>query len=154
MFRILLTVLAITAGAAFAHAAGEKPDELTQTVVALDAALFDAYNKCDLPKLSAMVAEDLEFYHDQTGLMRGRAPFIEAIKNNICGKVRRELVSGSLEVHPLKGYGAVEIGVHLFCQTDADGKCKGPGGPARFVQLWQNNNGTWTLTRVISFDHH
>jgi ketosteroid isomerase-like protein len=142
-------------GCAATAIAGEtKASDLKATVAALDAALFDAYNKCDLEKMGAMVADDLEFYHDQSGLMRGRAPFIEAIKKNICGKVRRALVEGTLEVHPLNTYGAVEIGVHTFCQTDAAGQCKSPAGPARFVQLWQNRDGTWLLTRVISFDHH
>ena len=45
-----------------------------------------------------MVAEDLEFYHDQTGLAVGRQPFVDAIKANICGKVHRELVAGTIEV--------------------------------------------------------
>ena len=61
--------------------------ELTRTVAALDTKLFDAYNHCDLKTLGEMVTEDLEFYHDQTGLMVGKAPFLAAIQNNICGKV-------------------------------------------------------------------
>jgi len=48
---------------------------LTETVTALDTKLFDAYNHCDLTTLGAMVSDDLEFYHDQTGLMVGKAPF-------------------------------------------------------------------------------
>ncbi|HVI79849.1 MAG TPA: hypothetical protein VM715_17120, partial [Candidatus Acidoferrum sp.] len=56
----------------------------------------------------------LEFYHDQTGLSLGKGPFLAAIKQNICGKVQRELLPQTLEVYPLKGYGAVEIGVHRF----------------------------------------
>jgi hypothetical protein len=50
------------------------------------AKLFDAYNQCDLTTLGAMVSDDLEFYHDQAGLSVGRAPFLAAIKENICGK--------------------------------------------------------------------
>ena len=98
-----------------------------------------------------MVSDDLEFYHDQTGLEVGKAPFIAAIKQNICGKVQRTLVPGSLEVHPLKGYGAVEIGVHRFHHpaNSEDGV-----GEARFVTLWQNKDGVWRVTRVISYDHH
>ena len=98
-----------------------------------------------------MVSDDLEFYHDQTGLAVGKAPFIAAIKQNICGKVQRTLVPGSLEVHPLKGYGAVEIGVHRFHhpENSEDGV-----GEARFVTLWQNKDGVWRVTRVISYDHH
>ncbi len=61
-----------------------------------------------------MVEDGLEFYHDKTGLTVGKQPFLDAIKNNICGKVQRTIVPGSLEVYPLKDYGAVEIGVHRF----------------------------------------
>jgi len=35
-------------------------------------------------------------------------------KKNICGKVTRELLPGTMLVYPLKGYGAVERGVHRF----------------------------------------
>jgi hypothetical protein len=57
-----------------------------------------------------MVSDDLEFYHDQTGLSVGKMPFLAAIQQKIGGKVQRALLSGTLEVYPLKGYGAVEIG--------------------------------------------
>lgn len=123
--------------------------ELTQTVTALDTKLFDAYNHCDLKTLGAMVSDDLEFYHDQTGLMVGKAPFMEAIRNNICGKVQRTLVPGTLEVHRLKGYGAVEIGVHRFHHPGDPG----PGGEAKFITIWQDKDGVWKMTRAISYDH-
>ena len=126
------------------------PDALFTTVAALDASLFDAYNRCDLVKLGSMVSDDLEFYHDKTGLAVGRKVFLESIQKYICGKVRRELVVGSLEVHPLNGYGAVEIGAHRFSHPGdpAEGQ-----GDAKFVMLWQNTAGHWLLTRVISYDH-
>ena len=129
--------------------AGEQA-ELTRTVTELDAKLFEAYNHCDLKTLGAMVSDDLEFYHDQTGLMVGKAAFLAAIQNNICGKVERVLVPGTLEVHRLKGYGAVEIGVHRFHRA---GDAQDPGGEAKFVHVWQNKDGVWRVTRVISYDH-
>src|ERR1700730_9026264 len=86
----------------------QSSDSLFRTIASLDSALFDAYNRCDLVRLGSFVAEDLEFYHDQTGLARGRQSLIDGVRQNICGKVRRDLIRGSLEVHPLKGYGAVE----------------------------------------------
>lgn len=46
------------------------PDDLTATIRALDAEVFDAYTKCHLPKFAASFADDLEFYHDQGGLNR------------------------------------------------------------------------------------
>ncbi|WP_348268893.1 nuclear transport factor 2 family protein [Edaphobacter paludis] len=122
---------------------------LFQTVSVLDTKLFNAYNKCDLDTLGAMVSDDLEFYHDKTGLSVGKPIFIEAIKKNICGKVHRELVPGTLEVYPLNGYGAVEIGVHRFTHPGLDDDL----GEAKFITLWQNKNGIWKVTRVISYDH-
>lgn len=83
--------------------------------------------------------------------MRSRQSLVEAVKNNICGKVRRELIPGTLEVHPMEGYGAVEIGVHRFQHPNAD-KTQ-PVGEAKFMHLWQNQNGVWKITRVISYDH-
>ena len=123
---------------------------LTQTVSDLDTKLFDAYNHCDLKTMGTMVSDDLEFYHDQTGLMVGKAPFLAAIQQNICGKVERTLVPGTLEVYRLKGFGAVEIGVHRFHRP---GDEKDPGGEAKFVHVWQNKDGVWKITRVISYDH-
>jgi len=127
-----------------------QPDPLFKTIQSLDTKLFDAYNHCDLTTLGAMVSDDLEFYHDQTGLSVGKAPFLAAIKQNICGKVERTLLPETLEVYPLKGYGAIEIGVHRFHHPgDAENV-----GDARFVTLWQNRNGLWKVTRVISYDHN
>jgi hypothetical protein len=123
---------------------------LFEKIQSLDMQLFDAYNHCDLKTLGAMMSDDLEFYHDQTGLSVGKEPFIAAIKQNICGKVERTLLPGSMEVYPLKGYGAVEIGVHRFHQA---GHPEDLGGEAKFVTLWQNKDGAWKVTRAISFNH-
>ena len=128
-----------------------QPDPLFKTIQSLDTKLFDAYNHCDLTTLGAMVSDDLEFYHDQTGLSVGKEPFLAAIKQNICGKVQRELLADTLEVYPLKGYGAVEIGVHRFRHP---GRPEDGVGDAKFVTLWQNKNGEWKVTRVISYNHN
>jgi hypothetical protein len=125
-------------------------DPLYTTVAALDTQLFNAYNHCDLKALGSMVSDDLEFYHDKTGLAVGRATFVDSIQKYICGKVERTLVPGTLEVHPLAGYGAVEIGTHRFHHP---GMGEADAGEAKFVMLWRNKGGAWTLTRVISYDH-
>lgn len=126
-------------------------DKLFATIQSLDTRLFDAYNHCDLRTFGSLLADDLEFYHDKGGLMRGRQAVVDAVKQNICGKVTRELVPGTLEVYPIANYGAVEIGVHRFHHPgheDTEGV-----GEAKFIHLWQETNGTWMVTRVISFDH-
>ncbi|MGA2752595.1 MAG: nuclear transport factor 2 family protein [Terracidiphilus sp.] len=152
--RIVLALVSITLPLSLSSAqSGQglpETDDLYKTVAALDTALFDAYNRCDIPRLGFMIDENLEFYHDQTGLSVGRQPFLDAIKANICGKVHRELVPGTLEVYPLKGYGAVEVGVHRFTHPSDPTSL----GEAKFVTLWQLKGGQWKMTRAISFDHH
>jgi ketosteroid isomerase-like protein len=150
-FAVILAAFLITG-----LASAQKPlpraeqDSLTATITALDAKLFDAYNHCDLKTLGDMVSDDLEFYHDQTGLAVGKASFVDSIRNNICGKVQRTIVPGTLEANFLKTYGAVELVTHRFGPVGS----KDPGGEARSVILWQNKDGVWKVTRVISFDHH
>lgn len=126
-------------------------DDLYKTVAGLDTALFDAYNNCDLDKLGSLAADDLEFYHDQSGLSLGKQSLVDGVKANICGKVHRELVAGTIEVYPMKGYGAVEIGIHRF--THPNRPKPDTTGEAKFLMLWQLKDGVWKLTRVISFDH-
>jgi hypothetical protein len=92
----------------------------------------------------------LEFYHDQGGLTVGADTVVRQLKENVCGKVKRTLVAGSLEVHELRGYGAVQIGRHRFSSaSDPSDK----GREAKFIHIWRYREGTWKLTRVISFDH-
>jgi ketosteroid isomerase-like protein len=126
--------------------------ELDAAITALDAALFDAYNRCDLEKFSSFFVEDVEFYHDQGGVTLGKANLTDSVKKNICGKVARELVPGTLEVHHMKGYGAVEMGVHRFHHPGNEDK-EGVG-EGKFIHLWQYKDGAWKITRVISYDHH
>jgi len=128
-------------------------DDLFRTIAALDGEVFDALNRCDLETFGSFLTEELEFYHDNGGLTnRTRQSVVDDVEKNICGKVFRVLVPGTLEVYPLHGYGAVEIGVHRFYHPGRDSK--EAVGEAKFVHLWQQKDGAWKLTRVISYDHH
>jgi ketosteroid isomerase-like protein len=127
-------------------------DDLLRTISSLDGALFDAYNRCDLEKFGTFLMDDVEFYHDQGGVTLGRQNLTESVRKNICGKVRRELVPGTLQVYPMHGYGAIEMGVHRFQHPKAEDSQ--PVGEAKFVHLWQYKDGAWKITRVLSYDHH
>jgi ketosteroid isomerase-like protein len=127
-------------------------DELFQTIARLDRQVFDAIDRCDMQTEASFWAEDAEFYHDKDGLMVGGPKIVDAIKNNLCGKVKRELVPGTLEVYPIAGYGAVEIGVHRFLHPGTQDH--GVIGEAKFIHVWQLKDGHWKITRVISIDHH
>jgi len=135
------------------HQVAAPKGELFRTIASLDGEVFDAFNRCDLEKFGSFFTEELEFYHDQGGLTdRSRQSLVESVKNNICGRVYRVLVPESLEVYPMNGYGAVEIGVHRFYHPGRDRTES--VGEAKFVHLWQNKDGAWKITRVISYDHH
>jgi len=127
--------------------------DLDQAITALDAKLFDAYNHCDLKTFDSLLADDVEFYHDQGGLTLGRQKLTDSIKNNICtGDTQRVLVPGTLKIYYMKGYGAIEMGVHRFVHPKTE--AVNGTGEASFVQLWQCKDGNWKLTRVLSYDHH
>jgi len=153
---LLLAVMGLLAARADAQVPAldsiKSQEELDKAVAALDAALFDAYNRCDLEKFSSFFVEDVEFYHDQGGVTLGKQNLTDSVKKNICGKVTRELVAGTLQVHYMKGYGAVEMGVHRFHHPGhEDTEAVGEG---KFIHLWQYKDGAWKITRVISYDHH
>lgn len=129
----------------------KSQDELNKAIASLDTALFDSYNRCDLKKFSTFFTDDVEFYHDQGGVTLGRDKLTESVKNNICGKVTRELVPGTLQVYHMQGYGAVEMGVHRFHHPGHEDTEQ--VGEAKFIHLWQYKDGAWKISRVISYDH-
>jgi hypothetical protein len=154
--RFFVNAASILALAASALAVCAQPakdavstKELFGIVEALDRELFDAYNKCELSKFADLFTPDVEFYHDQGGVTRSREEVVANTKKYICGKVRRELVPGTLEAYPIKDYGAIAVGEHLFCELSS-GKCE---GIAKFVLVWQNTGSTWRVARVLSFGH-
>ena len=146
-----------------ARAAEAKSDpaarRLYDTVTELDRVVFDAYNSCDLKTMGQMWVEDLEFYHDQSGLEVSRERNLEVIRKNLCSenqnwRARRELIEGSLEVYPLNRYGAIEMGSHRFYVVTA-GKKDELTGIAKFVTVWQRqDDGGWKMSRILSYDHH
>ena len=155
MRRWLLLAAGLALGPAFA-AQAQGADALRDTIAAQDKALFDAYNACDLDTFHNYLDENIEFYQDNDDVTTTRDALEVSFKQH-CGpghvaKQRRELVPGTLEVHPIQGYGAVEMGAHRFCEVGPDGHARKCATP-RFVHLWHNDNGRWRITRVISYGH-
>jgi hypothetical protein len=120
----------------------------------LDSSLFTAFNNCDMDKVGSLFTEDLEFFHEKNGLLTTRASVIGVMKQNLCSqpgyKVRRELVKESLQVFEIKGYGAIETGEHRFFLTQKN-QPETLDGIGKFVHLWQNKDGVWRISRVMSF---
>jgi hypothetical protein len=121
--------------------------ELYDTIIHMDSVYFTAYNTCDMDKQAAIYADSIEFYHDKGGLMTSKKDILDAIKKNICGKVTRVLVKGSVEVYPIAGFGAVEIGLHKFINhAESEVASK----PDKFIVIWRLRNDKWQITRVVS----
>ena len=127
--------------------------ELYDEIAHMDSVMFAAFNAHDLEKLKSVFSEDLEFYHDKGGLA-GYAQTIEKFKklfdNNKTTGLRRDLVKGSLEVYPIKDYGAIETCLHRFCHLENG---KNDCGTFKNVMVWQLKDGQWKVKRVISYDH-
>ena len=125
--------------------------KLRELVGELDRKMFDAYNAHDVDGLMAWFTEDLEFYHDTGGLLdfaQVKTGFTNVFANN--KDIRRDLVEGTLEVYPIKDYGAIEIGTHRFCHTENG---KPDCGTFQFMQIWRIKDGVWKVSREVSYGH-
>jgi hypothetical protein len=121
---------------------------LYDTIIVQDGKLFAAFNTCDMRTLRAMVADDLQFFHDHDGLTVGRDAFMRSVSTNVCGKFTRSLEPGTAEVWPLPNYGAIEIGTHRFHHSD-----NSPDGLGKFMIVWKQTSGEWVMTQSFSYDH-
>jgi hypothetical protein len=127
------------------------PDDplLYTTILKMDSLFFHYYNTCsvNLDKYAAFYTDSIEFYHDNGGLTTSKAAIVEGTRKNICGKVTRQLIKESVEVYPIKNFGAIEIGYHSFHNSQEPNAKSTPG---RFVIVWQQICSEWKIKRVIS----
>ena len=137
---------------AFCHLnAQSAKDSLFTEIAKMDSVLFTAFNNRDVEVFKSLFTEDLEFFHDKGGLTNYNhtVNFMKEVSegNN---QLRRELIKESLEVYPVPGYGAIQIGIHKFCHLENG---KQDCGNFKFVHIWQKKNGQWKISRVVSYDH-
>lgn len=129
-----------------------QPDDqqLHDTIVKLDSIFFAAYNTCavNLETYASFYADSIEFYHDKGGLMNVKEEIVTSTKQYVCGKVTRELVKGSIEVYPIKDYGAIEMGLHKFHNNTDPSSANSRAG--KFIIIWQHKNNQWKITKVVS----
>jgi len=147
--RFLAAISAVSfsmsdAGAQDSARSGHVFDELAR----MDRQLFDAaFVNCDQATFSSIFTDDAEFYHDRTGAVFGES--VRQLRS--CPRdngVKRTLVPGSLEVYPIKDFGAIQMGRHTFTRDGEEG-----AEIAKFIHLWSYSEGRWRLSRVMSFDH-
>jgi len=126
-----------------------KPTDikLHNEILKMDTKYFNAYNSCDIKTQAEIYDEELEFFHDKGGLSTSKSDILKSLEKNICGKVTRTLIKGSVEVYPIKEYGAVQIGYHKFFNKEEP---NAKSIPSKFIVIWKNKNNSWKITKVIS----
>lgn len=159
---MLLFALPLLAAGLASGAATAPTDLLQQEILQADARLFAAaFEQCDAAKAASMTTQDMEFFHDQGGKSASnRAEFEHSIAT-LCADqqagnrplLRRALLDATVQVFPMEGDRALEMGTHHFYQHRRGGP-ETLTGEARFVHLWRKVGGQWQLERVISYDHH
>ena len=150
LLPLLFMVMAVFSNAQAQKDSSEN-EALYKEIAHMDSVLFNAFNTRDTTTFKNVFSTDLEFFHDKGGLTNYEYTInslrTTALKNN---GLRRDLVKGSLEVYPIPGYGAMEIGSHTFCHLENG---KQDCGTFKFVQIWQYKNGEWKISRVVSYGH-
>lgn len=159
MKRVLGAWAGLVLSAATARAA-DPPEASLAVVAERERVFWRAYNDCAVADLPALIAEDVEFYHDRGGITLGRDALVESVRKNLCSnpdfRIRRQEVEGTVRVFALKKdgvvYGAIAAGEHTFDIVEK-GKPPVRDGLARFVTLWRLQAGAWRMSRVLSYDH-
>lgn len=117
----------------------------------MDSLLFKAFNTRDLAKLRTYFSTDLELYQDNAGV-RNYEQAMEAFKGLFSREyiLTRELVKGSMEVYPIKDFGAIQSGLHTFSHVE-NGKPE--KGTFKFMHVWEKTKEGWKIKRLITYDH-
>lgn len=131
------------------HAQNEST--LYREILAMDKSLFDAFNRQDAEGVKAAFSTDLEFFHDTGGVSnfeQNQQATRKLFARNM--HLKRELVPGSMEVYPVKDYGAIQTGEHTFCHFENG---KNDCGKFKFLHIWKRGADGWKLARVVSYGH-
>ncbi|MCC6924831.1 nuclear transport factor 2 family protein [Novosphingobium sp.] len=155
----MLSAIALLAAAPVALPEGAA---LREEVRAADDRFFSLFfdTRCHSTEVRAMLADDVEMYHDKGGVVATSAAQFMADYEKVCAsraapdawRSRRELVPASLTVDPVPGLGAIEDGEHRFYERRGDGPER-LAGTAQFTQLWVKSEAGWKLKRIFSFAH-
>ena len=124
---------------------------LYETIIKQDSILFEAFNARDITALKSYFTDNLEVYQDNTGL-RNYDETIQAFTGlfKMDYVLTRKPVIESIEVYPVKNFGAIETGQHIFCHTE-NGKLE--CATFKFVHIWEDKNGQWKVAKIITYDH-
>ena len=157
MKYLLLPSLLLTSFFTFSQ---NQEEEVKKLIFQKDSLFWIDYNNCNVEGMSSVLTGDIEFYHDKGGPTFGRDSLIQTISKNLCGndnfRLRRVAVPGTVNVFVMNKnnvpYGAIISGQHVF-YVNEKGKKEFLDGLARFAQLWILKDGSWKMSRILSYDH-
>jgi hypothetical protein len=155
----IVTCIALIETFGYSHAQQSDNDKLN-SVKKLDSTFWQHYNSCNTEAMREFFTDDLEFYHDKGGPMKGLDNFLATAKKNLCSndnfRLKREAVAGTVELFPMHNgetlYGAVLTGQHVFYIIENGNETR-LDGLARFSHLWLMTANGWKMSRVLSYDH-
>jgi len=133
------------------RAAAQTSGPLFNEIARLDSLQFAAFNARRLDQLMDYFDPSLELYQDNTGVRN-----FDETKKAFGGVFKmgyvltRKLIAGTMEVYPIKDYGAIETGQHSFSHIE-NGQLQ--TGTFKFMQIWQKKNGVWHVTREVTYGH-
>ncbi|MDQ0781322.1 hypothetical protein [Chryseobacterium sp. W4I1] len=64
---------------------------------------------------------------------------------------RRVPVAESVEIYPIKYYGAIQTGIHQFCRLE--NKVLINCGTFKLVNIWKQTPDGWKISRVASYGY-
>jgi ketosteroid isomerase-like protein len=151
-------IAVFTVGISFLNLAMAQEKKVAKTspglfveIARMDSTVFAAFNSKDILKFQSLFSKDLEWFQDNGGLLNYKTVFENfATMFRQTPDLKRELVMGTLEIHPIKDYGAIEIGTHRFRHFENG---KEESGTFKFLMIWKKKDGLWKITRVVSYDH-
>lgn len=130
-----------------------KDRKMYKQIAHMDSVMFDAFNSQNMKVLQSIFAEDVEFYNDGGGVSDYKstmANFKAMFDRNADSGLHRDLIPGSLEVYPVPGFGAIELGIHTFTHIENGKK---DVGTQKFIETWGFKKNEWKVTRLISLGH-
>jgi hypothetical protein len=154
MASALLTAALIPAPPSFASDDDIASSGLRREILALDAQITDAYDRCAVNGLKKMFTRHAELHFAGRGSTNQLFEHIDEVGREFCGKYRREAAPEDQQVFTLPGIGgidgAIQVGMQSFCEINAN-PCEGIR--MRFVAVWKRSGEEWKISRMLRYEY-